>query len=128
MSKTSLILMDDSGLNVSLKGDPVRADGWWGYTDGKSTVSIHVQEFTGRVAIEATLASEPTEDDWFPVWLLTTTPYIDMKNESSSQAFTFEGNFTYVRAILDRSYIQMQPTTNDQIQEYGKVRKILLNH
>jgi len=51
-----------------------------------------------------------------------------MELETSTTAHTFEGNFLYVRARLDREYIFPQPDDQFSIAALGTVKKIMLNH
>jgi hypothetical protein len=128
MSRTSLVLLNDTNGQLSMVGTPVRADGWWGFTDGKHTISINLQNFTGRIYLEGSLATTPKEEDWFPIHLSPSTPYLYLEKATGAKAFSFEGNFVWVRARLDRSYIYPQPDNQHEIAQLGIVKKILLNH
>lgn len=128
MSK-SIVLLSDSNGNWNMTGDPVRGDGWYGHSDGLHTISIHFENFTGKLWIEASLANDPTDDDWFPIYLNYSDCYLIAEQETSVQAFSFEGNFTYIRARIDRSYLVPEPNmTIDVSTMYGSISKILLNH
>ena len=43
-----------------------KADGYYNLGDGKHTVVFLFDNFKGAVKIQATLAVNPAEDDWFP--------------------------------------------------------------
>jgi hypothetical protein len=85
---------------------PGRGDGYYGYRDGHHTLAVTFQNFIGRIQIEATLDIEPTEADWFPIWLTGTAPYKQYNtNKTGSEAFTFQGNFVFLRFRKMRSYL-----------------------
>lgn len=128
MSRNSIVLLPDSSGKISITGDKVKGDGFFGFSDGSHTVSFHVHLFTGRIWIEASLAADPTDDDWFPVWLTVGTPFVPFEDETSTTSYLFEGNFVWVRARLDRDYIDPQPDTIEEIAALGSVKRILMNH
>ena len=58
------------------------------------TVNISLTEVTGNITIEATLATTPTNNDWFKVYELEAT-------SSNASIYTnIEGNFVYLRAKI----------------------------
>ena len=57
-------LLGSTGSQVNVTGEKVRADAFYGFTDGLHTVSMHPSDLTGRVYIQATLSTNPTESDW----------------------------------------------------------------
>jgi len=58
------------------------------------TVNISLTEVTGNITIEATLATTPTDSDWFKVYELEAT-------SSNNALYTnIEGNFVYLRAKI----------------------------
>ena len=108
---------------MSYVGEKAKGDGFYGFSDGLHTVSFHVNAFTGRLFLEATLVENPTEDDWFLITLEIDQDYIQFDNETASKGVTFTGNFVYVRASVDRSYLVDQdynPTL------HGVVNKVVL--
>jgi hypothetical protein len=133
---SSTLLMSSSQGQLSMTGEPQKADGWYGYGDGLHTVAIYVQNFQGRIYIEGSIADEPTEEDWFAI-MVTTSPYVqypvnvndptgDMGGDTGAEAFTFRTNVVWLRARLDRSYMG-EITDSQQISNLGIVRKILLS-
>ncbi len=138
MSRTSVVMMPDSGELWNAVGDPVRADGWYGISNGLHTISIQVRNLQGRVYVEGTLAAKPTEMDWFPISLRNHLPYIeypmdplnptgDFGGDTGITAYNITGNFMFLRARLDRSYIFSEPPDAFSLVNYGKVVLILLN-
>lgn len=136
--------MSNTGRNHNLVGEAKRADGYYGRTDGIHTVQVVVNNFTGSFGIQGTLATEPTESDWFDInlnanWNVSSaSPYVTYpvnpmaptnvtgNGDDGTQAFTFVGNFVYLRAILDRSTI-VEPSPLSQTTELGHIDKVLLS-
>jgi hypothetical protein len=127
------MLLNTAGqLNVT--GQPIKAAGWYGYARGVHTVAWSYTNFVGRIYIEASLSTNPTENDWFPIWLESQHPYtqypFDLNaptgmhgGDTGLSAFTFQGNLVWVRARVDRSYLPLP-----QVTDVGLVNSILLNY
>jgi hypothetical protein len=138
MGKRSVILLGDTENNVEFTGEAVRGDAYFGYKDGLHTVAIYLENFTGRVYIEATLANEPGDNDWFPINLTGNTDYIEyplipnmptgLTGDTGVDAYSFQGNLMFLRARIDKTYITPIPTTPAEEALLGSIRKILLNH
>lgn len=137
MYKTSYVLLENKD-QMSFNGDKVRVDFYSGITQNLHSVSVKVNNFKGRVYIESTLSSEPSETDWFPIYLTSGTPYrqypVNSSNPSgnnggdtSIEAFTFRGNFLYLRARVDREYLKNTPTDQYDESQYGSIEQILIN-
>jgi len=97
----------------TIVGDQVKGDGFYGRSDGIHTVQYSLTEFVGSVIIEATLASEPVTNDWFPVYE-TNYPETGAEPITTSKISNFTGNYVWVRAKI--------------IYTDGVVNSILLNH
>ena len=90
----------------------VKGDGYYSQTDGLHTVAYHVTaSCTGALKMQGSLATTPTEDDYFDIDGTTFTT--DQSTTINSVNFT--GNFIWVRAKL---------TANTA----GAVSKILSNN
>ena len=88
---SSTITLDNTGF-VSAK---FQGDGYYSQPDGVHTVSYKVNAtLTGSIKMQGTLASTPTEDDWFDISGTTFTT--DQSTTISSANFT--GNYVWVRA------------------------------
>ena len=75
--------------------DKVRGDGFYSQPDGVHTVAYQVNATcTGSIKMQASLATTPTEDDFFDISGTTFTT--DQSTLISSSNFT--GNFVWVRA------------------------------
>lgn len=69
------------------------------------TVNISCRQVTGNITIEATLATSPTDTDWFKVYELeanTNAPANSAPEIASNAAIytNIEGNFVYMRAKI----------------------------
>ena len=83
--------IDNTGF-VSAKA---KGDGYYSQVDGVHTVAYKVDAtLTGSIKMQGTLATTPTEEDWFDISGTTFTT--DQSTLISSNNFT--GNFVYVRA------------------------------
>jgi hypothetical protein len=107
-------------------GDSVRGDGFYGFSDGIHTVQITVADYIGRIYIQGTLASTPTETDWFNIKVTGNDDYITYgvgagTGVTNTTAVTFQGNMVYLRAKVERSHLSLL------ITEVGTLSKILLN-
>jgi len=77
----------------------VKGDGYFGNSDGFHTVAYNAtQYFIGTITMQATLASEPAENDWFTVHDSTTTyTSMNLRTTSTVDLHNFTGNFVWVR-------------------------------
>jgi len=90
-------------------------DGYFGRSDGIHTVQFNLINFTGIIAVQATLATSPIESDWFTVSqsIHDTTSNSNLKD--GSFIYNFTGNFIHLRI---------------KISEYtsGSITSVFLNH
>ena len=104
MANTQIVLTNKPELTYT--SDKVKGDGYYGYADGLHTMSFHFKNFKGRIFVQATLVAEPTEDDWFSIQLDTNTNYYEYNTQTSGTVgTTFQGNFVWIRAKIDRDYL-----------------------
>jgi hypothetical protein len=99
---------------LSYTGEKVKGDGYYGNADGLHTMSFHVKSFTGRVYLEATIVDEPTESDWFNIGLTQEEDYYEFDGQTATVGTTFQGNFVYLRVLVDRSYLGDDEYSVDQ--------------
>lgn len=139
MPSTAIMLSDTKEL-VSVTGPAIKADGWYGNTDGLHTVAMQVINFTGRIHIEATIVLDPEEDDWFPIELQGSTyvqfpqnPKIptgsyESGGDSGTLGFSFRINAVWLRARMDRDYLNDLALAYDQnsLSMLGNVVKVVL--
>lgn len=79
-----------------------QGDGYYSQVDGIHTVAYHVSagsvtpasNFNGSIKMQGSLATTPTEDDWFDISGTTFTA----DTSTSVAAYNFTGNFVWVRA------------------------------
>jgi hypothetical protein len=121
MSDQRIILINQN--EMSYTGEAFRGDGFYGFADGLHTVSFHVKQFTGRIFIQATLVENPEENDWFNIDLMIDQTFLQWDNETEALGVSFTGNFVYVRAKVDRSYLVDQ---NYDPAVHGLVDKVVL--
>ena len=129
---SSLLLSDTTGY-WNFTGEPARADGFYGSSDGHHTISVQVHEFIGRIYLEASVVEKPTEADWFPVAIPGYSNYIQYPRassgngkETSTIGFNVQVNATWFRIRLDRTYLNITVLPENRAN-YGTVGKILLS-
>ena len=60
--------MDSTVGSLNYTGRAYKAAAWYGFSTGQYTCQIRIQNFTGRIFIEGSLATHPKSDeDWFAV-------------------------------------------------------------
>lgn len=138
----SVTLLDTTSGKINVTGLPQKGAGYSNTIGNNHTVSISLNNFTGRIWIEGSLAESPTDIDWVPIPLVNDLPYVqfphkplqpignlsatgDATGDTGTFAFNFTGNYIWIRARCDRSYI-VPPPTNARL--VGAVLKILLNY
>ncbi len=125
MSRTSIQMLtkDSAGTslslpwsytNTSITSADVPADSYYGFSDGLHTVAFKGNGFTGSFALEATLATTPTANDWFRIPLSGANAK-SFTTLTGTEAFTFTGNYVYIKALVFNA-------------SAGSVESILLNH
>ena len=97
---------------VTITGDKFKGDGYYGWGDGLHTVSYQLTSFVGDIRIQATLAADPIDSDWFDVD--GTSIGNDATPLTTVQIINFIGNFVWVRAVANYTA--------------GTINTILYNH
>jgi|TARA_R110001592_G_scaffold97925_3_gene280049 hypothetical protein len=102
--------------------DKSKGDGYYSQPDGVHTVAYQVvnlndstDDFNGTIKMQGTLATTPTEDDWFDVSGTTMTS----DQSTTNHAYNFTGNYVWVRAKVE---------TTNQSGNPSMVTSILLNN
>lgn len=83
--------------------DKVRGTGYYNSSGGFHTAMyVASSEFHGTITMQASLASEPVESDWFTISDSTTsyTP-VYVRSTSTVDLHNFIGNFVWVRGKID---------------------------
>ena len=120
--KTTTLLPLTGATELDTVGTAVPGDSYYGYTDGVHTVAVYGDSLSGRITIQGTLATTPTEDDWFDI-LLQGLPYKDYTAFTGVEGFTFVANLVHLRAKLNRTVMGITDFTTA-----GTVGKIYLNY
>lgn len=132
----SVTLLDSTTTEINVIGPKQKGAGYSSTIGCNHTVSMSVVNFTGRIYIEGSLSSDPTEQDWFPIRLLNEPDYVEFprniqaptgasNGDTSVLAFSFSGNYIWIRARVDRNYLVPFPQDAEYV---GAVRYILLNY
>jgi hypothetical protein len=79
-----------------------RGDGYYGASDGlHTTMYVASTNFVGTITMQATLATEPSETDWFTVSGTSSTySALNIRSTSTVDAYNFTGNFVWVRGYV----------------------------
>lgn len=79
-----------------------KGDGYFGSSDGLHTVMyVANSSFVGTVTMQATLATEPTNSDWFTVNDTSSTyTALNIRSTSTVDIHNFTGNFVWVRGYV----------------------------
>ena len=102
--------------------DKAKGDGYFSQPDGVHTVAYQVvnlgdstDDFLGTVKMQGTLATTPTEDDWFDITGTTLTS----DQSTTIASYNFTGNFVWVRAKVE---------TTNLTSNRSMITAILLNN
>ena len=102
--------------------DRAKGDGYFSQPDGVHTVAYQVvnlgdstDDFLGTVKMQGTLATTPTEDDWFDI----TGTTLPSDQSTTIASYNFTGNFVWVRAKVE---------TTNLTSNRSMITAILLNN
>jgi hypothetical protein len=138
----SVTLLDTTSGKINVTGTRQKGAGYSNTIGNNHTISISLDNFTGRIWIEGSIAADPSESDWFPIPVKDNQRFLQFPQmpfrpsepfssfgaatgDTGTYGYSFTGNFIWVRARVDRSYITPPPVDADLI---GAVTKILLNY
>ena len=135
VNRRSVNILGSTGTNMNQTSTNVKGDSFYGYSDGWHTVQVVYNQFVGRFHVEASLATEPTDTDWFGIKPEVTNgtefsagqSFVQFNSNAPgnvAEAYTFRGNFTYLRIRMDRAHVG-DGTTYDT--SYGSVSKVILS-
>jgi hypothetical protein len=94
---------------------PIKAANYYGINNALQTVVFKLTDFVGTVTLQASLATQPAENDWFSVNLLsnkysvdttglaTQTPKSSISSNlgiSTTEIYNFEGNYLWLRGRI----------------------------
>jgi hypothetical protein len=106
--------------NLTINGQKQKGAGYHNINTGIQTFEFQFSNWSGELKIQATLALDPTETDWFDVNLTNVndgSPLVidrDSTDYDSSVFANAKGNFVWIRAV----------GTTDS----GSITKIQYNH
>ena len=102
-------------------------------------MQVRYNNYVGRFRIQATLSLEPADADWFDLVIdplnglypgsnpWNADGYIQYNANapaSKSEAYTFQGNFSYIRVYMDREHIADGETYDSS---YGSIDRVILS-
>mgnify|MGYP001576834590 CR=1 FL=1 len=134
LNRKYAVLLSGTGTEMSKFSTEVKGDSYYGYTDGLHTIQVTYSQFIGRLRLQCTLAVEPTENDWFDIQPDNTNGrrfnengYVQFNADNpanGSEAYTFQGNFAWVRVYMDRTHMGDSTTYDDS---YGQLSRVILS-
>ena len=93
--------------------EKAKGDGYFSQPDGVHTVAYQVvnlgdstDDFLGTVKMQGSLATTPTEDDWFDITGTTLTS----DQSTTIASYNFTGNFVWVRAKVETTNLTSNPS------------------
>lgn len=125
---SSEILLEGTNGRVNVVGKPIKAVGMYSHLTSSTlnTIAIYTTKFVGRIHIFGTLCLEPKNPlDWVELNIsdcrcCSKVPYIELNNEHDKELHknffvNVDGAYTYLRAEVDRSYLDF--INNDLLHE-----------
>ncbi len=131
----SVVLLPTTGSQLNVTGQKQKGAGYTNFAGASHTVSISCTNFVGRIYLEGSLATDPTDTDWFPIQLATGLIYVQfplnpnkptglVQGDTLTFSLSFVGAYVWVRARLDRTYLNPEPLDTSTV---GSVDEILMN-
>ena len=122
IERKSILVQSSTGSEMHITTDKVEGDGYYGYSDGIHTF------------VQGSLSLDPTENDWFNLQVpggrtpeqggYKQFPVVGTDGFTGVEAYTIEGNFTYLRVVIDRSTLGDGTTYST---DYGSINYIRLS-
>jgi hypothetical protein len=134
VNRRSVTIMSASSTNMNKYSEVAKGDSYYGYTDGFHTVQVTYNQYVGRLRIQGTLSLTPSASDWFDIIPTSSTGgswnpggYIQFNANNPadlSEAYSFQGNFTFVRIYMDREHVGDGATYDPS---YGQISRVILS-
>lgn len=131
----SVQLLDSTDGKINVTGLKQKGAGWNNSVGNNHTVSMALSNFTGRIYIQGSIATKPTELDWFNIPIGKGTTYVQHPldpayptgetGDTGTYAYSFSGNYIWIRARVDRTYLVPPPVDAYYV---GSVINMLLNY
>lgn len=121
MTSTSEIILSNQthsgdSTNETVTGDKFKGDGYYGRSDGLHSIQYNLSGFIGTITMQATLATDPSDDDWFSISnTVHTSASSESDNANGSFIYNFTGNYVWVRNYVNN-------------WTDGVVQSVVLNH
>lgn len=133
-NRRSVTILSATGTEMNKYSTVVKGDSYYGYTDGFHTIQVVYNQFVGRLRLQATLSLDPGAGDWFDIVPSDTlgtsfneggfVQFNANDPAQGSEAYSFNGNFTFIRVYMDREHVG-DGTTYDP--SYGQISRVILS-
>lgn len=130
----SVQLLDSTNGKINVTGIKQRGAGWNNSVGNNHTVSMALSNFTGRIYVQGSISADPSELDWFDIPIGNGTAYVQHPldpayptgetGDTGTWAYSFSGNYIWIRARVDRTYLVPPPVDPYFV---GSVINMLLN-
>jgi len=138
INRRHITLLESTGTAMNTYSTEVKADSYYGYTDGLHTLQVTYADYVGKVRIQGTLSLTPTSTDWFDILPISvsgtaftsdsTGIYVEFGADpnwaNGSEAYTVQGNFAWLRVYMDRETVGDGST---YLGTYGQVTRVILS-
>lgn len=134
INRRSVTILSATGTEMNKYSTVVKGDSYYGYTDGFHTIQVIYNQFVGRLRLQATLSLDPTVSDWFDVVPSNTlgtsfneAGFVQFNANdpaAGSEAYSFSGNFTFIRVYMDREHVGDGATYDPS---YGQISRVILS-
>lgn len=115
---------------LTINSNPIKGDGYYSNDNGLHTVQLTLTNFEGKIQIEASLATEPTNNDWFVSRLGTGTMSMDttgLISETSINSVEYTTPTTDVKVYnLVGNYVWLRAKISNWTE--GTVNSIKINY
>jgi len=134
INRRSVTILSATGTEMNKYSIEVKGDSYYGYTDGFHTIQVTYNQYVGRLRLQATLSLEPGVDDWFDIVPSDTlgtsfneggfVQFNANDPAQGSEAYSFSGNFTFIRVYMDREHVGDGATYDPS---YGQISRVILS-
>ena len=134
LNRKSAIVMSSTSSTMNQYSTKVHGDSYYGYTDGYHTLQVQYSQFVGRLRVQCSLLTQPGDNDWFDIVPTSTSGiafnpagYIQFNANNpadGSEAYTFQGNFAWIRVYMDREHVGDGSTYDSS---YGSILRVVLS-
>lgn len=131
--KIPTVLLSDTTNQMNITGEKIRGAGYRSSINLLHSVSVHTNDFVGRVLIQGSLATDPTDLDWFDIDLdpdsansyaeypKNPVSHVGPNGDTGTDLYEFRTNAVWIRAVITRDYL-----SSPELADVGTIRKILV--